>query len=100
MAEVNNPELFSQETLDLTTVLPTLEIYTLHCIARRFLIQQRFNDQCGVRGGAIARKGGLAFVESNSSCCFTKSGCWLMPSTIDRSERSPGLLLAEGYRTS
>jgi hypothetical protein len=44
--------------------LPTLEIYTLHCIARRFLIQQRFNDQCGVRGGAIARKGGLWLLSS------------------------------------
>ena len=41
--------------------LPTLENYTLHCIARRFLIQQRFDDQCGVRGGAIARKKWVGF---------------------------------------
>jgi hypothetical protein len=38
-------ELFgalSQETSDFTTHLPALENYTLPCIARRFLIQQRF----------------------------------------------------------
>src|SRR5271155_4449846 len=48
-------ELFgalSQETLG----LPTLENYTLHCIARSFLIQQRFDDQCGVRGGSYCSK--------------------------------------------
>jgi len=66
MEEMNYSELFSQETLDLTTVSLHSKIITLYCIARRFLIQQRFNGQCGVKGGAIARKGGLALVECNS----------------------------------
>jgi hypothetical protein len=54
MAEMNYSEL-SLKTLDLTTVSLHLKNHTLHCIARRVLIQQRFYDQCGVRGG----RGGL-----------------------------------------
>jgi hypothetical protein len=40
-------------------------------------------------------------VDSNSVCCFTETGCWLMPSLIDQGERSSrSFSPAEGYRTS
>lgn len=58
MEEMNYSELFSQETLDLTTVSLHSKIITLYCIARRFLIQQRFNDQCGVKGELLLEKVG------------------------------------------
>ena len=66
-------ELFgalSQETLG----LPTLENYTLHCIARSFLIQQRFDDQCGVRGGAIAQEKWVGFDRVQFLILFHETG--------------------------
>jgi hypothetical protein len=97
-------ELFgtrSQETPDFTVRLPTLrKVYvTLHSAALSYSATiLMINAALG--GRAIARKGGLALAESNSLCCFTKTGCWLMPGPIGRTERSPGFLSAKGYRTS
>jgi hypothetical protein len=70
-------ELFgalSQDIPDFTTHLPALENYTLPCIARRFLIQQRFLMINAALGGEPLLE---RVAESNSLCCFTKTGCWL-----------------------
>ena len=91
MAEMNYSELFSQETPDLTTVSLHSKIITLHCIARRFLIQQRFNDQCGVMGELLLEKGWVGFGRVQFLMLSYENR--LLVDAQHRSERSPGVFI-------